>query len=102
MARVRTGSGFCEAWCRDEGHAPVGQQSSLNADAGWVVRVRVCMRKRLSVARHPSPPTPQELGTNSKSLVVFAQANTIEIQKPRMSFSAARAAENDGQRKNRP
>jgi hypothetical protein len=60
------------------------------------------MRKRLSVARHPSPPTPQELGTNSKSLVVFAQANTIEIQKPRMSFSAARAAENDGQRKNRP
>jgi hypothetical protein len=39
------------------------------------------MRKRLSVARHPSPPIPQELGTNSKSFVAFAQANTIEIQK---------------------
>ena len=52
----------------------------FNAGAGWVARVRICMRKRLPVARHPSPPIPQELGTNSKPFVAFAQANTIAIQ----------------------
>ena len=29
----------------------------FNADAGWVARAQVRMRKQLPAARHPSPPT---------------------------------------------
>jgi len=30
----------------------------FNVSAGWVARATVSMRKRLAIARHPSPPTP--------------------------------------------
>jgi hypothetical protein len=74
----------------------------FNASAGWVARMTVSMRKQFATARHPSPPIPLSWRTSINGSPHSRKRTQLKFKKSRMSFSAARAAENDGQLKSRP